>query len=103
MIMTSYRILCVENDAVLESRCAVLELSGYDTSAASVQAAEFLLSNQEFDLIVLSANLSEKERQWIVAGAGSSTRILALNGFTLPSELISMVAEQLHHGAARTA
>lgn len=50
------KILCVEADlAVRESRCAVLNKSGYDPTAASSQVADILLRIQNFDLIVLSA------------------------------------------------
>ena len=49
------KILCVESDPfLLESRCAVLKYSGYDTAAGWPQLAEILLRSQKFDLIVTS-------------------------------------------------
>ncbi len=49
------KILCVEHDeAVLESRCAVLKASGYDAASASPRLAEVVLTSQKFDLLVLS-------------------------------------------------
>jgi hypothetical protein len=50
------KILCVEPDvAVLETRCAVLNVSGYNAAPASPHLAEIVLRSQKFDLIVLSA------------------------------------------------
>jgi hypothetical protein len=72
------RILCVEPDPfVLETRCAVLKISGYDAASASPRGAGVVLSSQKFDLIVLS-KVSDYEQYWILifsqwrasAGAG---------------------------------
>jgi hypothetical protein len=88
------KILCVELDvAVLESRCAVLKTSGYDPASASPQLAELVLSSQKFDLIVLSTLSHYGQHKILYLADG--TDVLTLDGLTLPSELLSLVAERL--------
>jgi DNA-binding response OmpR family regulator len=91
----SPKILCVEGDpAVSESRCAVLKTSGYDTASGSPQLAEILLRNQKFDLIVLSW-LSDYDLQRIV-NFSDGAEVLVLEKLTMPSELLSLVAQRLN-------
>ena len=88
------KILCVELDvAVLESRCGVLKISGYDTASASPRLAEIVLRYQKFDLIVLS-RLSGTDLHRIVNLADGAD-VLVLDGITMPSELLSLVAQRL--------
>ena len=88
------KILCVELDVtVLESRCAVLKVSGYDAASASPQLAEIVLRGQKFDLLVLSS-LSDSDLHRIVNMADGA-EVLVLEEFTLPSELLSLVAQRL--------
>ena len=97
------RILCIEPDpSVLDSRCGILKHHGYDALAASLQLAEVLLASQRIDLIILSAMLKGEEKSRIASAAGK-TRILVLEGLTLPSELLSLVAERVRPGQARIA
>jgi DNA-binding response OmpR family regulator len=89
------RILCVESDvAVRESRCAVLKTSGYDVASASPRLAERVLRSQKFDLIVLSW-LSDSDLQRIV-NFSDGAEVLSLDGITMPSELLSLVAQRLN-------
>lgn len=89
------RILCVEPDPlVLETRCSVLKLSGYDTSAASIPLAESLLARQTFDLIVVSSRLRDADKRRIF-DAARGARIMMLVGSITPSELLSTVSERL--------
>jgi CheY-like chemotaxis protein len=89
------KILCVENDpAVRESRCAVLKYSGYDPASGSPQLAEILLRIQKFDLIVLSW-LSDSDLQRIV-NLSDGANLLVLDYLTMPSEMISLVAQRLN-------
>jgi hypothetical protein len=81
--------------AVLESRCAVLKYSGYDAAAsAPPKLAENLLRTQKFDLIVLS-RLSDFDVRRIINLADGAD-VLGLDGFTSPSELLSLVAPRLN-------
>jgi hypothetical protein len=90
------KILCVELDvALLESHCAVLKCSGYDAASASPKLAKILLLSQKFDLIVLSI-LSEFDLHGIMNLADGAD-VLVLEGLTLPSELLSLVAQRLNH------
>jgi hypothetical protein len=89
------KILCVESDsAVLESRCAVLKVSGYDAASASPQVAEVLLCSQKFNLIVLSAVTGFDLDRIINLSDGAD--VLILEGVTMPTELLSLVAQRLN-------
>jgi CheY-like chemotaxis protein len=88
------KILFVEADlAVRESRCAVLNESGYDATAAASQLAEMVLRIQKFDLIVLSAT-SECDWQRTLNLADGAD-VLFLDGLTMPLELLWLIAERL--------
>ena len=90
------QILCVENDpAVRRTRCSVLRESGCNARAATSLQAEFLLHGQTFDLVILSAALSDSERARLTKAAGPNVRFLELSGFTEPATLLSEVAEIL--------
>jgi hypothetical protein len=94
------KILCVEADVgLVRSRCAVLKYAGYDPASASPKLAETLLRSQSFDLIVLS-RLSEFDLHRIITFADGAD-VLVLDGFTSPSELLSLVAERLNRGHQR--
>jgi CheY-like chemotaxis protein len=88
------KILCVEADlAVRESRCAVLNKSGYDATAAASQLADIVLRIQKFDLIVLSAT---SDCDWHrIFNLADGADVLVLDGFTMPLELLWLVAERL--------
>jgi len=90
----SPKILCIESDqAVLESRCAVLKYSGYDAASASPQLAEILLRSRKFDLLVISS-LNDRDLQRVV-NLCDGAEVLVLEVITLPSELLALVAEKL--------
>ena len=89
------KILCVEPDlAVLESRCAVLNHSGYNAVSASPQLAEIVLRGHKFDLIVLST-LRDYDRDRILSLVDGA-QVLVLDGLTMPTELLGMVAQCLN-------
>jgi hypothetical protein len=89
------KILCVEADAaVLESRCAVLKYSGYDAASASPRLAESVLRTQKIDLIILS-RLRDSDLHRIVS-LSDGAEVLVLDGLTMPSELLSLVAQRLN-------
>jgi CheY-like chemotaxis protein len=89
------KILCVEADvAVRESRCAVLSYAGYDAASATPHLAGIVLRSQKFDLIVLATmNDFEKDR---ILGLSDGADVLLLDGFTMPLELLWLVAERLN-------
>jgi DNA-binding response OmpR family regulator len=88
------KILCVERDvSVRKSRCAILKYSGYDAASASPQVAEIVLRSQKFDLIVIS-RLSDFDLHRIINLADGAD-VLVLDELTMPSELLSLVAERL--------
>ena len=88
------KILCVESDlAVLESRCAVLKVSGYDAASALHRVAEIVLRSQKFDLIVVS-RLSDSDLHRVINFA-DGVDVLVLDALTLPSEMLFLVAQRL--------
>jgi hypothetical protein len=92
----SFKILCVEfNLAVRETRCAVLRHAGYDAVSVAPDLAESVFLNQKFDLIVLSMMCDLDSH--LIDGAD----ILVLDGFTMPSDLLSLVAQRLNRRQSR--
>jgi DNA-binding response OmpR family regulator len=89
------RLLCVGKDReLLQTRCAVLTQSGYDAQAATLPEAEILLRAEEYDLVIVSAWLSEWEGGRILAAAGK-TPPLVLGELTLAWELLAKVERLL--------
>ena len=95
--MTSYpaRLLCAGKEPeLLHTRCAVLRHAGCQAQAATVPEVEVLLRTEEFDLIVVSASLSESERGRILSAAGEMPTYV-LHGLTLAAELLVQVERML--------
>jgi DNA-binding response OmpR family regulator len=89
------RLLCVGKDPeLLRTRCAVLGSAGYNAKSAVLPEAETLLRTQEFDLIVVSAGLSDWERGRILSAAGK-TPTLVLTELTLADDLLDEVTRLL--------
>jgi hypothetical protein len=89
------KILCVEpNLGVLESRCAVLKTSGYDSMTALPHVAEIALRRQKFDLIVLS-RLGDSDLHRII-NFSDGADVLVLAELTRPAELLSLVGQRLN-------
>jgi DNA-binding response OmpR family regulator len=53
----------------LESRCTLLRHSGYEAQASTLQEAEILLRTEKYDLVIISAWLSEWEGDQILPAA----------------------------------
>jgi CheY-like chemotaxis protein len=88
------RLLCVGNELDhLESRCAVLNHSGYDAKSATVAEAVKLLRTEEFNLIIISAFLSPEQDN--VISAAPNTPKLVLDGVTFAAELLAKVERML--------
>jgi hypothetical protein len=88
------KILCVESDlAVLESRCAVLKVSGYDAASALHRVAEIVLRSQKFDLIVVS-RLRDSDLHRVI-NLSDGADVLVLDALTMPSDLLLLVAQRL--------
>jgi hypothetical protein len=87
--------LCVGKDAVLlQSRCAVLRHSGYQTQAATLPEAEILLRTETYDLVIISAGLGEWEKGRILSASGR-TPTYVLRKLTFASELLAQVERLL--------
>jgi hypothetical protein len=89
------KILCVESNlAVLESRCAILKVSGYDAASTKPKVAEIVLRSQKFDLIVVSGLRDSDLHRVINLSDGAD--VLVLDELTLPAELILLVGQRLN-------
>ena len=89
------RLLCVGNEAdLLQTRCAVLRHAGYYAQAASLTDAEILLSTEKYDLVIISAGLSEWDRGRILLAAGKTPTHI-LRGVTFALELLAQVERLL--------
>jgi hypothetical protein len=89
------RLLCVGNERDhLQSRCDVLNFSGYDAKSATVREAEILLRTEKFALVIVSAFLSQAERERVVSAAGE-TPTLVLEGLTFAPQLLPQVERVL--------
>jgi DNA-binding response OmpR family regulator len=89
------RLLCAGKDmGLLNTRCAVLWRSGYVAHPAALSEAENLARTKEFDLIIVSAWLSERETNRILAAAGE-TPALVLTEMTSADELLARVERLL--------
>src|SRR5882757_3087502 len=98
LAMSAPRVLCVVKGpyhVAVETRCSILKNAGYDARAAWLEEAQALLRGQTFDLVILSAILSDEEIGLITTAAGRKTQIMILSGFVWPSALLAEVAERL--------
>jgi hypothetical protein len=90
------RLLCVGMDPeLLWTRCAVLGSAGYNAKSAILPEAKTLLRTEEFDLVIVSAGLSDGERGRILSAAGK-TSTLVLTELTLADDLLSQVASRIN-------
>jgi hypothetical protein len=89
------RLLCVgEEPELMQTRCVVLSQSGHNARSATLEEAEILLKTSKFDLVIVSAWLSEWERGRILVAAGK-TPVLVLTGLTLAEGLLAQVKRLL--------
>jgi DNA-binding response OmpR family regulator len=92
---TGARILCVGDESnLLIICCEVLTHAGYDSQTATIAEAEDILIDQAFDLIIVSAFLSEANQQRVLSAAGA-TPTLVLYGLTTAPELLAGVEARL--------
>ena len=97
------RLLCVGNDPeLLQTRCAVLNHAGYNAQAVMLDKTESLMRMSAFDLVIVSACLSDGEKGRVLSAAGE-TPILGLTGLTLAGDLLAKVERMLRarQGALR--
>jgi hypothetical protein len=89
------RLLCAGKDmGLLKTRCAVLWRSGYVAHPAALSEAENLARTKKIDLIIVSAWLSKRETNRILAAAGE-TPALVLTEMTPADELLTRVERLL--------
>ena len=90
------RLLCVGKDPeLLRTRCAVLGSAGYNAKSAVLPEARTLLRTEKFDLVIVSAGLSDWERGSILSAAGK-TPTYVLTELTLPDDLLAQVASRIN-------
>lgn len=96
MTIKPARLLCVGREInLLRIRCAILTELGYEAQAISLIEAEDLLRRDTFDLVILSALLSEQEKDGILEVIGGRMPTLQLSTMLLPTELLWEVENRL--------
>jgi DNA-binding response OmpR family regulator len=90
------RVLAVGADpTLLETRQAVLASGGYEAVVATPQDVDQKLAAEEFDLVILSMMLGEKQQKRIQAKLPAGTKALLLESLVQPEDLLKMVANEL--------
>jgi hypothetical protein len=91
-----YRVLTVGIDVdLLSTRQALLTSRGYDSLIATPNDVDEKLDSGRFDLVILSALLSQEEKHHIQEKLPAGTRPLVLETLVWPKELLRMVGEAL--------
>jgi DNA-binding response OmpR family regulator len=79
---------------LLRIRCDVLRQAGYSPQTAMAKDAEDVLANQAFDLVIVSAFLSEEDKRRVLSAAGD-TPTLVLQGLAVAPDLLAAVEAKL--------
>jgi hypothetical protein len=89
------RVLCAGKELNhLQIRCAVLARAGYDGRPATLAEAEVILRAEQFDLMIVSAFLSDLESSPVLSAAGK-TPVYVLQNFIYPNDLLAQVGRLL--------
>jgi hypothetical protein len=84
------KVICIGTPPeLLESRKLVLRSAGYDATLVNAEQAPGVLLADGFDVMILSVTLSEKERTALRQDASAGTRVIQLEEFTSPNELLA--------------
>jgi hypothetical protein len=90
--MTRRRILCIGKDSgVLRSRCDLLESAGFTAESFIFPEGMTRLQQEHFDLILLSAILTEEERNEIRTLIGTTTPVLVVPKTIMASSLLAEI------------
>ena len=86
------KVICVGTPPeLLNSRELVLQSAGYKATLVDAKEAHSLLHIGVFDVMILSVTVSEEERTALRQAASERTRIVQLNSFTSPHELLTRI------------
>jgi hypothetical protein len=95
------RICCVGSNAdVLQTRLLVLESAGFAVSVADTTNAIATIQAAAADLVVLAADINDEDAATIQAEVQPRVRLVRLDGFVQPLELIALVKGEAQ-GATR--
>jgi glycerol-3-phosphate cytidylyltransferase-like family protein len=88
------KVCCVgSNVDVLRTRLLVLESAGFAVSGAPPSDAIASIRAAGADVVVLGADVGDKDAATIEAEVQPKVRVVRLNGFTHPLELIALVQQ----------
>src|ERR1700760_4259412 len=91
------KILSVGNDIVLlTARHQILLSHGYEAEYALPAQAEVRIASGHFDLLILSATISNRDKERIRIAAANGTRVLDLTTIVWPAELLEMIQTAVH-------
>jgi hypothetical protein len=72
----------------------------HDAESATVAEAQLLVRTEEFDLVIVSSVMSQKEKSSVISAAGE-TPTLVLHGITFPLTLLAEVERLLASASER--
>jgi hypothetical protein len=78
-----------------------LAQNGYDAVSSLFLEAEGILGSERFDLIVVSAFLSDQEKAEVLAIDDGMTPTIMLQGLTMAAELLTLVESRLPQSSIR--
>lgn len=79
---------------MLRTRCDVLAQEGHEAVYSLFLDAEGILSSERFDLVVVSALLSDEEKAEILLIVDGKTPTIMLEGLTMARDLLTLVTGQ---------
>jgi DNA-binding response OmpR family regulator len=90
------RILCVGVDPrLLKSRQMILASRGYDASTATSLNVDTKLAAGTFDLVILSAMLSDEEKSRVESILPPETKVISLTTLVHPDDLFELVTRAI--------
>ena len=86
------KVICVGTPPeLLKSRELVLQSAGYEATFVDAKEAHSLLHTGVFNVMILSVTTSEEERAALRQITSERTRIVQLDVFTSPHELLTRI------------
>jgi DNA-binding response OmpR family regulator len=88
-------ILCVGGEpGLIQSRIELLKANGYQAQYATVEEAYEQLRTDRWDLVIMSERLAI-EHPDLLGSDAQNLRVLRIDVFLMPSELLKAVAQKL--------
>ena len=83
---------------MLASRCVILNNEGYAAKASNVDEGYQVLQAGNFDVVIMGGAVAKKHGE-LVFDCPVNTRILVIEGFLFPSQLLAALKQKLERAA----